>query len=187
MDDMFHVGKVSVRLVLGDITKIASDAIVNAANSTLLGGGGVDGAIHRRGGPRILEECRKIRMTEWPNGLPTGKVVATMAGELRARFVFHAVGPVWYGGSKGEPQLLRQAYSNCLKLAVSRKLNTIAFPSISTGAYGYPIEKACCIALLAVKDFLEQEDCGLKEIIFVLHSDSDFQIYKSLAKEIFSS
>jgi O-acetyl-ADP-ribose deacetylase (regulator of RNase III) len=154
----FQVGKATVRLIRGDITEMETDAIVNAANSSLMGGGGLDGAIHRKGGPKILEECKKIRATEWPEGLPTGKAVITSAGNLKARYVIHTVGPVWYGGNRGEPELLAHAYQNSLRMAVSKGLKTIAFPSISTGAYSYPIEDASRIALKAVKGFLEKED-----------------------------
>jgi O-acetyl-ADP-ribose deacetylase (regulator of RNase III) len=178
----FHVGKARIRLVQGDITNMETDAIVNAANSSLMGGGGVDGAIHRRGGPKILEECKKIRATEWPQGLPTGKAVITGAGNLKARHVIHTVGPVWHGGNHGEPELLAQAYQNSLKLASSRGLKTIAFPSISTGAYRYPIEDASKIALKTVKEFLE-EDC-LDEVVFVLFSESALNSYTDEAKAV---
>jgi len=173
-----------VRLVKGDITEIETDAIVNAANRSLMGGGGVDGAIHRRGGPKILEECRKIRTTEWPQGLPTGRAVITGAGNLKIKHVIHTVGPVWRGGDYGEPELLAQAYQNSLRLAVAEGLKTVAFPSISTGAYGYPVEKACHIALNAVKEFLEKED-NLREVVFVLFSESTLEVYADKAKEVF--
>jgi O-acetyl-ADP-ribose deacetylase (regulator of RNase III) len=118
----FEVGKATVRLVRGDITEMETDAIVNAANSSLMGGGGVDGAIHRKGGPKTLEECKKIRASEWSQGLPTGKVVITSAGNLKARHVIHTVGPIWRGGNRGEPELLAQAYRNSLRLAVFKGL-----------------------------------------------------------------
>ena len=159
-----------------------TDAIVNAANSTLMGGGGVDGAIHRRGGTRILEECKRIRATEWPEGLPTGKAVITTGGNLKAKYIIHTVGPVWHGGTQREPELLAEAYRNCLKLAVSKGLETIAFPSISTGAYGYPIEKASRIALTTAKEFLIKED-KLNRIAFVLFTLHDLEIYKETVKE----
>ena len=180
----FKVGKATVRLIKGDITEMETDAIVNAANSSLMGGGGVDGAIHRKGGPKILEECKKIRATEWPEGLPTGKAVITSAGNLKARYVIHTVGPVWHGGNRGEPELLAQAYQNSLRIAVSKGLKTVAFPSISTGAYGYPIGDASRIALKAVKDFLEKED-KLGEVVFVLFSEHDLKVYADAAKEAF--
>jgi O-acetyl-ADP-ribose deacetylase (regulator of RNase III) len=180
----FQVGKAKIILVQGDITEQETDAIVNAANPTLMGGGGVDGAIHRKGGPKILEECKKIRATEYPDGLPTGKAVITSGGNLKAKHVIHTVGPVWRGGRSGEPELLADAYRNSLKLAVSKGLKTIAFPSISTGAYGYPIEKASQVAISTVKDFLEKED-ALDMVVFVLFSKRDFEIYKDVAKRIF--
>jgi O-acetyl-ADP-ribose deacetylase (regulator of RNase III) len=179
----FNIGKAKIRLVQGDITDIDADAIVNAANSTLMGGGGVDGAIHRKGGPRILEECRRIRATQWPDGLPTGKAVITSGGNLRAKHVIHTVGPVWRGGANREPELLAEAYRNCLELAVSEGLKTAAFPSISTGAYGYPIERASFTALATVKEYLQKED-RLNEVTFVLFSRSDFETYKHTAQKV---
>ena len=176
----FKVGNATLELVKGDITDVEADAIVNAANSTLLGGGGVDGAIHRKGGPKILEECKRIRETEWPDGLPTGKAVITSGGNLKAKYVIHTVGPVWFGGFHVEAELLKQAYRNTLKLAVSKGLKTIAFPSISTGAYGYPIEEASRMAVGTVKAFLENED-KLEKVIFVLFSDKAFDIYLKAA------
>ncbi len=179
----FHVGKACIHLVRGDITNMDTDAVVNAANSSLMGGGGVDGAIHRKGGPKILEECKKLRVTEWPQGLPTGKAVLTIAGNLKAKNIIHTVGPVWRGGNHGESQLLAQAYKNSLKLALSNELKSIAFPSISTGAYGYPIEKASQIALKTVKEFLEQNN-SLEEVVFVLFSEDALEIYADKAKEL---
>ncbi|MDI6691192.1 MAG: O-acetyl-ADP-ribose deacetylase [Candidatus Bathyarchaeota archaeon] len=179
----FRVGKAKIVLIQGDITEMDTDAIVNAVNPSLMGGGGVDGAIHRKGGPKILEECKRIRATEYPNGLPTGKAVITSGGNLKAKYVIHTVGPIWRGGSSGEPQLLAEAYRNSLKLAVSKGLKTIAFPAISTGAYGYPIEEASKIALSTVKEFLEKED-NLDKVVFVLFSGHDFEIYGKAAEEI---
>lgn len=179
----FAVDKAKICLVQGDITDLDTDAIVNAANSSLMGGGGVDGAIHCKGGPQILEECKRIRATEYPNGLPTGKAVITLGGNLKAKYVIHTVGPVWHGGTRGEPELLAEAYRNSLKLAVSKGLKTIAFPSISTGAYGYPIEKASQIAISTVKEFLEEED-NFEKVVFVLFSKHDFEIYRKVAEEI---
>jgi O-acetyl-ADP-ribose deacetylase len=175
------VGNATLEIIQGDITEVEADAIVNAANSTLLGGGGVDGAIHRKGGPKILEECKLIRATEWPDGLPTGKAVITSGGNLKAKYVIHTVGPVWLGGFHVEAELLKQAYRNTLKLAVSKGLKTIAFPSISTGAYSYPIEEANHIAISIVKSFLEKED-RLERVIFVLFSKRDFEIYLKAAQ-----
>ncbi len=178
------VGNATLQLVKGDITEIEADAIVNAANSSLLGGGGVDGAIHRKGGAKILEECRRIRETQWPDGLPTGKAVITSGGDLKAKFVIHTVGPVWMGGFHVESELLKQAYRNSLKLAVSNGLKTVAFPSISTGAYGYPVEEASNVAVKTVKKFLEEED-RLVRVIFVLHSERDFDVYLKAALDVF--
>jgi O-acetyl-ADP-ribose deacetylase (regulator of RNase III) len=180
----FHVGKARIRLVQGDITNMKTDAIVNAANSSLIGGGGVDGAIHRRGGRAILEECKKIRATKWPQGMPTGKAVITGAGNLKAKHVIHTVGPVWRGGKHGEPELLTQAYRNSLKLATSKGLKTIAFPSISTGAYHYPLKDACQIALKTIKEFLEKED-SLDEVVIILLSESALETYLQEAKAAF--
>jgi O-acetyl-ADP-ribose deacetylase (regulator of RNase III) len=182
--DTFQVGKTTVRLVKCDITEIATDAVVNAANSSLLGGGGVDGAIHRKGGPQILAECKKIRATQWPAGLPTGKAVITSAGNLKAKHVIHTVGPVWHGGRRGEPELLAQAYQNSLQTAVVNDLKSVAFPSISTGAYGYPIHAASCIALKTVKTFLEKENV-LREVVLVLFSEPDLKVYLDAAEETF--
>jgi O-acetyl-ADP-ribose deacetylase len=139
--NMYQVGKGKVLLVKGDITQMETDAIVNSANSTLMGGGGADGAIHLKGGPQILEECRKIRQTKYLKGLPTGQAVMTSCGKLKAKKVIHTVGPVWYGGTRGEPELLKKAYTNTLRLAVTNGLKSVAFPSISTGAYGYLLSK----------------------------------------------
>jgi O-acetyl-ADP-ribose deacetylase (regulator of RNase III) len=180
----FKVGNAIVQIMRGDITEVEADAIVNAANSSLMGGGGVDGAIHRKGGPIIAEECRRIRETEWPDGLPTGKAVITSGGNLKAKHVIHTVGPVWLGGFHAEAELLKQAYRNSLKLAVIKRLKTVAFPSISTGAYGYPVEEASCIAVSTVKDFLEKED-NLDRVILVLFSERDFQVYLTKAESIF--
>jgi O-acetyl-ADP-ribose deacetylase (regulator of RNase III) len=181
--DKIQIGKAKICLVQGDITDQNTDAIVNAANSTLMGGGGVDGAIHRKGGPKILEECKQIRAMKWPDGLPTGKAVITSGGDLKARHVIHTVGPVWRGGIHGEPELLAEAYVNSLKVALSKRLKSIAFPSISTGAYRYPIQKASRIALTTVKEFLEKED-KLDKVVFVLFTKHDLEIYKRAAKEI---
>lgn len=183
MSTEFYVGKAKACLVQGDITEMDTDAIVNAANPTLMGGGGVDGAIHRKGGVRIVEECRRIRAEEWPEGLPTGKAVITSGGNLKAKYVIHTVGPVWRGGSSGEPELLKEAYESSLRIAISKELKTAAFPSISTGAYGYPIEKASRIALATVKEFLEKED-RLDRVAFVLFTEHDLEIYKQALKEI---
>ena len=177
----FKVGNAKLELIKGDLTDVEADAIVNAANSTLLGGGGVDEAIHHKGGPKILEECKRIRATEWPDGLPTGCAVITSGGNLKAKHIIHTVGPIWRGGFHEEAKLLKQAYRNSLKLAVANGLKTVAFPSISTGAYGYPVEEASRIAVSAVKEFLEKED-KLERVIFVLFSERDFEVYLKAAK-----
>ena len=158
-------GNTEILLKRGDITRESVDALVNAANSSLLGGGGVDGAIHRAGGPDILAECEDISSRQ--GGCPTGEAVITGAGRLSARYVVHAVGPVWRGGDAGEPELLRSAYRNSLRLAAENGAGTIAFPSISTGVYGYPVEAAAEIALSAVRFWaLESED--FEEVRFIL-------------------
>jgi len=163
----------------GDITKQETDAIVNAANSSLMGGGGVDGAIHRAGGPAILEECKKIRAERGP--LPTGQAVITAGGNLKARFVIHTVGPVWHGGKSGEPDLLASAYRESLQLAVDNRLSCISFPSISTGAYGYPVELAAKVALDAVISLLKQ-DTSVKEVVFVLFDAKTHEVYAQALK-----
>jgi len=179
-------GDTTVSLVEGDITDQETDAIVNAANSSLMGGGGVDGAIHRRGGPRILQECRRIRETIYPRGLPAGEAVMTTGGNLKARFVIHTVGPVWKGGESGEPQLLSNAYRNSLKIAREKGLKSISFPSISTGAYGYPVTKASKVALETVKEFLESNK-GLQSVVFVLFSEPDLEVYEEGMKLLWAN
>jgi O-acetyl-ADP-ribose deacetylase (regulator of RNase III) len=170
MQDSFLNGKVIV--AVGDITEETTDAIVNAANSTLLGGGGVDGAIHRKGGGRILEECKAIRKNEYPNGLPTGKAVMTSGGNLAARFVIHTVGPI-YGMNEGkDDELLADCYKNCLLLAAENDLNTIAFPSISTGAFYFPKHEAARISSQAIKEFLESDD-KIEQVRLVFFSEPD--------------
>lgn len=179
----FLVANAKVRFIQGDITEMQTDAIVNAANSSLMGGSGVDGAIHRRGGPRILEECKRVRADKWPNGLPTGKAVITSGGNLKAQHVIHTVGPVWSNGEHGEPELLTEAYLESLRIAVSEGLKTVAFPSISTGAYGYPVELASRVALKTARTFLQKED-KLSEVTFVLFTARDLEVYAEAAKEI---
>jgi len=165
-----------IELVRGDITEELTDAIVNAANSRLAGGGGVDGAIHRAGGPEIMQECRRFK------GCPTGSAVITGAGRLRARYVIHAVGPVFRGGKRGEAGLLARAYTASLSLAVENGLKSISFPSISTGAYGYPIEEASRIALRTVADFLTERG-GIELVRFVLFSERDLSCYSRALEE----
>jgi O-acetyl-ADP-ribose deacetylase (regulator of RNase III) len=160
----------TLELVQGDITKEDSDAIVNAANSRLARGGGVDGAIHRAGGPVIMEECRKI------GGCPTGKAVITSGGNLKARYVIHTVGPIYRGGGAHEAELLASAYRESLKLAVDNGLKTVSFPSISTGAYGYPIKEAAKLALSTVKDFMEDHP-SIKKVRFVLFGSDAYDAY----------
>lgn len=161
----------TLELVEGDITLQSTDAIVNAANSGLRGGGGVDGAIHRAGGPEIMEQCRKI------GGCPPGEAVITTGGRLPARFVIHTVGPIWNGGVKGEPETLAKAYSNSLTLAESKGLKSIAFPSISTGVYGYPIEKASEIAIGTIARYLS-EPSGIELVRFVLFGSANYEAYR---------
>ncbi len=170
------IGKTRISLVMGDITEQDTDAVVNAANSSLMGGGGVDGAIHRKGGPEILKECKTIRRS-LPEGLPTGEAVVTTGGRLKAKKVIHTVGPVWNGGNSREPELLAAAYRNSLELALKMGIKTISFPSISTGAFGYPVDKASRIAIRTVRGFLEKNE-GIEEVKFVLHSPHDLQIYE---------
>jgi O-acetyl-ADP-ribose deacetylase len=173
-----------VLLLRGDITLAKTDAIVNAANSSLLGGGGVDGAIHRAGGPAILEECRKIRSTQ--GSLHTGKAVATTGGKLAARHVIHTVGPVWSGGKRNEPQLLESCYRESLMLAEKLGLRRVAFPSISTGAFGYPVERAAVVALSAVVEALPQLN-SVFETHFVLFDEFTLGVYSQAARELLAS
>jgi O-acetyl-ADP-ribose deacetylase (regulator of RNase III) len=151
-----------VRVIVGDITEQQVGAIVNAANSTLLGGGGVDGAIHQKGGPAILAACQELRRTLYPDGLATGEAVSTTAGELPARYVIHTVGPIWGRADGREAELLAACYSNSLALAVAQGLDSIAFPSISTGAYGYPQDEAARVASQAISAFLLHETGTVK-------------------------
>ncbi|MCX9073534.1 MAG: O-acetyl-ADP-ribose deacetylase [Candidatus Methanoperedens sp.] len=171
-----------ITLLPGDITEQETDAIVNAANPGLMGGGGVDGAIHMKGGPEILKECKSIRRS-LPEGLPTGEAVITTGGRLRARKVIHTVGPVWSGGERGEPELLAKAYRSSLELSLKMGLKTVSFPSISTGAYGYPVEKASRVALRTVAEFLKKNK-GIEEIRFVLHNTNDLKTYENALTEI---
>ena len=175
------INQAKLSIVQGDITKQATDAIVNAANPSLMGGGGVDGAIHRAGGSAILEECKQIVARQ--GRLPTGKAVITTGGNLQAKFVIHTVGPVWYGGSKGEPELLASAYRESLKVAAENNLSSISFPSISTGAYGYPVAEAAEVAMKAVKSFLKERVTSIKEVVFVLFDSATFEIYSSCLRD----
>jgi len=164
-----------IELVRGDITREATDAIVNAANSSLLGGGGVDGAIHRAGGPQILDECRAIRARRGP--LPAGEAVATSGGRLAARWVIHTVGPVWHGGGAGEAATLASAYRSSMQVAEELGIASVAFPSISTGAYGYPVELAAPIALAAVEQALTRAQ-SMKRVRFVLFDEATLEAYR---------
>lgn len=175
------VNKSKLVLVKGDITRQSTDAIVNAANPSLMGGGGVDGAIHRAGGPAILEECRQIVARQ--GRLPSGKAVITTGGQLQARHVIHTVGPIWQGGRSGEPELLASAYRESLKLAVAHGLQTLSFPSISTGAYGYPVRQAAEVALPTVVAFLRQEE-SLPEVTFVLFDEATYRTYAEVVQEL---
>ncbi len=163
-------------LIRGDITTLEVDAIVNAANSSLMGGGGVDGAIHRAGGPTILEECRKIIARQ--GSCKTGEAVITTAGNLPAKFVIHTVGPVWNNGQKKEAEKLADCYRNSLRLAVENTLTSIAFPNISTGIYGYPKNEAAEIAVATVKDFLITA-ATIQQIIFVCFDEENYSIYQT--------
>ena len=173
-----NAGAGRIELIVGDITKIAVDAIVNAANSALAGGGGVDGAIHRAGGPSLMKELDEIR--ERTGGCPTGSAVVTSAGRLPAQFVFHAVGPVYRDGRHGEPDLLRSCYAVCLDLAKERSLASISFPSISTGVYRYPVADAAKIAIGAVRDWLEKNSQLPMAVKLVQFSERDQEVYKRL-------
>lgn len=175
------VNQTRLSLVPGDITQQDTDAIVNAANSSLMGGGGVDGAIHRAGGSAILEECKKIVAQQ--GRLPAGQAVITTGGKLKARYVIHTVGPIWHGGSSGEAETLASAYRQSLKLAVENGLKSVSFPSISTGAYGYPIREAARVALGTVIQFL-QEDSSLKEVDFVLFDSGTYATYSKVLEEL---
>lgn len=172
------VNRTKVSAIQGDITRQATEAIVNAANPGLMGGGGVDGAIHRAGGPSILEECQNIVAQR--GRLPTGQAVITTGGNLKARYVIHTAGPVWRGGIANEAELLRSAYYECLRLATEKRLASISFPSISTGAYGYPVDEAAKVAVDAVLSFLSERETSLREVALVLFDSHTYQVYSAV-------
>jgi O-acetyl-ADP-ribose deacetylase len=165
----------TLKLIQGDITKISADAIVNAANSELMGGGGVDGAIHNAGGPEIMRELDRIR--DVSDGCPTGSAVATGAGKLPARYVFHAVGPVYRGGQAGEANLLASCYRTCMEMAAQRAVQVITFPAISTGIYGYPLEEAAPIALRTVAAALSEPATSVVTVVFVLFGEGAYTAF----------
>ena len=170
----FFNGRVIVER--GDVTAMEVDAVVNAANSGLMGGGGVDGAIHRAGGPEILEECRAIRRDRYPGGLPAGSAVETTAGRMRARYVIHTVGPVWHGGTGGEPETLARCYSESLALAARLGVESIAFPAISTGVFGYPRELAAVVVWKSVSGYIRAHESP-RTVRLVFHSEDDLTIF----------
>src|SRR6267142_372748 len=172
----FTLGALSLQVLRADITTLAIDAIVNAANTTLLGGGGVDGAIHRAAGPGLLEECRTL------GGCQTGEAKITKGHRLTARCVIHTVGPVWHGGHRGEAELLASCYRRSLEIAHEKSLRSIAFPSISTGVYGYPLEDAAVIAVGTVNDFVDANPSSFDEIVFCCFSARDLQVYSGMLK-----
>ncbi len=174
------IGKTKLSLIQDDITLQKTEAIVNAANTSLLGGGGVDGAIHRAGGPKILEECKAIRAKQ--GGCPTGEAVITSGGNMKTKYIIHTVGPVWSGGNRGEEQLLRNAYYNSLDLAREKGIKSVSFPSISTGVYRFPIDNASRIAINTVKEFVQEHN--FVEVRFVLFSERDLKAYEDALKEI---
>jgi O-acetyl-ADP-ribose deacetylase (regulator of RNase III) len=172
-----------LRLVVGDITQIRVEAIVNAANSGLRGGAGVDGAIHRAGGPAIMLELDEIRAKA--GGCPTGSAVVTRGGLLPAQFVFHAVGPIYRDGRHGEPEQLASCYRTCLDLAERHGVHTISFPAISTGVYGYPLEEAAAVSLETIAKHLEQPDCAVREVLLVLFDQGTYDVHATIAARNF--
>ncbi|HXV49848.1 MAG TPA: O-acetyl-ADP-ribose deacetylase [Candidatus Binatia bacterium] len=169
---------------IGDITKEQTDAIVNAANSTLMGGGGVDGAIHRAGGAEILQACKAIRRSQFPEGLPTGQAVITTAGKLPARNVIHTVGPVYGGGGRDKAELLAACYQNSLRLAAEHGLKSISFPAISTGVYGYPMSEAAAVSSRAIEQFLGG-DSTIDEVRLIFFAAADAEVF--LKHQVFTS
>lgn len=178
-----QIAQTDLELIQGNITIAQVDAIVNAANRALVGGGGVDGAIRRAGGDAIEQACAEIRARE--GGCPTGKAVITTGGELHAKYVIHTVGPVWQDGNSGEPELLASCYQESLRLAVENGVQSIAFPSISTGIFGYPTEKAALVALTAVNNFMEQSDIAPACVQFVLFDEATYTCYADALHALF--
>ena len=178
----YRVRMARLTLIQGDITTQQVDAIVNAANASLAGGGGVDGAIHRAGGPAIMAECDRIRAQS--GGCRTGGAVLTTAGRLRARAVIHTVGPVWAGGEHGEPELLAACYRSSLALAAEHGFRTVAFPSISTGVYGYPIRQAACVAVSTIDEELRRLPDAFEEVRMVLFSNNDLAVYEAVRERL---
>jgi O-acetyl-ADP-ribose deacetylase len=176
------VKQTKLTLIQGDITKQTTDAIVNAANSSLMGGGGVDGAIHRAGGPTILEQCKQIVAKQ--GRLSPGKAVITTGGNLPAKYVIHTVGPIWNGGKSNEAQILASAYRESLKIAEAKKLTSISFPAISTGAYRYPVDQAAKVALETVISFTKEEVVSFKEVRLVLFDARTYGIYQEVLEDI---
>jgi len=171
-----------IRALVGDITAEKTEAIVNAANSSLMGGGGVDGAIHRAGGPAILDDCRKI--VAEIGRLPAGKAAITTAGKMAAKYVIHTVGPVWHGGNAHEPDILASCYAECLKLASARGIRSIAFPAISTGIYGYPAGLAAQVAVSALTGFIRNANSSVEDVHFVLFDKASYNIYVAELEKI---
>jgi O-acetyl-ADP-ribose deacetylase (regulator of RNase III) len=176
------MGKGKITLIQGDITEHVADVIVNAANSSLLGGGGVDGAIHGAGGPAILEACKEIRSTQ--GECPPGHAVITTAGRLPSKYVIHTVGPIWKGGNQGEAEVLANCYSNSLSLAAKRHLRTIGFPSISTGVYGYPVRRAASVAIETTVNFLARDDKKIDRISWILFDVDTYRAYEAALAEM---
>ncbi len=180
-----NINQAKLSIIRGNITQQDTEAIVNAANSSLMGGGGVDGAIHRTGGPRILEECKQIVAKQ--GRLPTGKAVITSGGNLKAKYVIHTVGPIWLGGSQNEAELLASTYQESLKIAAENHLSNISFPSISTGAYSYPVDSAAKVAIRAISSFLREKDTSIRKVVFVLFDSATFAAYSSALRQVLGS